>query len=431
MSGYENMKTIAIVAPSTAGHHQTYTRIFARTVLGRGQRVLAIVPDAAGLTAWVEAQCPAAAPNLRAVELGVMPNPHAPAMLQVLVGKASWVRFVAQRIRATGEQPDLVFHTWLDNCLTPGLSAGVTDLIFPYTWSGLYFHPWYLRTQLRFAGLRQGPLANHSALRSRRCPAVAVLDEGIAPLLQARLHKPVIVFPDIADDSEPDAAYAPAQAIRRRAQGRTVVGLLGALSQRKGVMTLLDMLASAPARDWFFVLAGELVVDSFTPAEQARLAALAAAPPENCLLHFQRIPDEPQFNALVVACDSLFAAYIHFLSSSNLLTKAALFEKPIVVSAGYCMGERVARYGIGRAVPAADPDAALAALAEITALVQRHGTLPGADYAGYRAAHSPAQLEESFGKLLAAAGLPPEQQLEQQPEQPPETVCPSPLPASF
>lgn len=400
------MSTVALVAPSSLGHHQTYTRHLAQTLLAFGHQVLVITPDAENLATWLAAQDPAAPARLRTFELDTVTNPRTPAPLSILANKTTWVRFIARQVRATGVRPDLVFHTWLDNCMTPGLTATLTDLLFPYQWSGLYFHPWYLREKLPYAALRRGPLSNHAALRSARCPAVAVLDEGIAPALQDQLRgKPVVVFPDIADASPPDPAYLPAQEIRRRAAGRTVVGLLGALSRRKGVLSLVEVARHAPRADWFFVFAGELLADSFSPAEQATIAAFVAQAPENCLFHFERIPDEPQFNALVSACDILFAAYLNFLSSSNLLTKAALFEKPIVVSAGYCMGERVARYGIGRTVPEDAPDACLTAMQEIVALVRRHGGLPGADYAGYRDAHSIARLHERVGELLAYAGL--------------------------
>lgn len=62
----------------------------------------------------------------------------------------------------------------------------------------------------------------------------------------------------------------------------------------------------------------------------------------------EKIPDESCFNALIAESDLIFAAYKQFTGSSNLLTKAAAFRKPVIVSRGLCMGRRVEQYGTGQ-----------------------------------------------------------------------------------
>lgn len=72
--------------------------------------------------------------------------------------------------------------------------------------------------------------------------------------------------------------------------------------------------------------------------------------PENCYLGFGYIPDER------LQCPggrrNILAAYLGFPSSSNLLAKAALFAKPIVV-AGYCVGKAWPATGSGLPCPRA------------------------------------------------------------------------------
>ncbi len=396
------MTTIALVCPSNAGHHQAFLRLFARTLAELGYTVAAFTPQADDLVAWAGQTSPVLATRLCARELTYARKYRVPGPLAVFFDKLAWVWFIGRMIRASGIQPDLVFHTWLDNCLTPGLTSRLTDLVFPYRWSGLYFHPWYLRQPMRYARLRLGPLSNHDALRSRNCPAVAVLDEGIAPKLQALLgDKPVIVFPDVADDSPPDLSFEPAVQLRERAQGRRVIGLLGVLARRKGLLTLMETARLAKDDRWYFVFAGEYLEDSFLPDERRRIAEFVQSAPPNCLFHFQRIPDEAQFNALVAGCDVVFAVYAHFLSSSNLLAKAALFRKPVLVSDRYCMGERVRAYGIGLAIPEDDPAQCLAALRQL----DQEGGPPAATYEAYLKAHSVVQLRQALEALLAAADL--------------------------
>jgi glycosyltransferase involved in cell wall biosynthesis len=368
--------------------------------------VAAFTPQPEQLTDWAVHTCPDRLDQLTTFNLVHSRKYRVPGPLSIFFDKLAWVRFVAGAIKSAGVQPDLVFHTWLDNCITPGLTAALTDLVMPFRWSGLYFHPWYLRQNLRFARLRRGPLSTEAALRSRRCPAVAVLDEGIADRLHMRLAgKPVIVFPDPADASPPDRDFLPAKDIRERAQGRTIIGLVGALAQRKGLLTLLEVARQAASEPWFFVFAGQLMLSSFLPEEQRLIQDWIQAPPPNCYFYPQRLPDEAQFNAIIDTCDILFAAYHHFLSSSNLLAKAALFEKPVIVSEGYCMGERVHQYGLGVTVAEEDVAQSLAAIRQLSAQLAHDGHFTTGRFAEYRQAHSNERLRAAFTQLLAAANL--------------------------
>ena len=48
---------------------------------------------------------------------------------------------------------------------------------------------------------------------------------------------------------------------------------------------------------------------------------------DNCFFNFKYIPGESKVNAIIELCDIIFAAYIKFPHSSNLLTKSAFFKK--------------------------------------------------------------------------------------------------------
>ncbi|CAG0936780.1 hypothetical protein TFLX_05671 [Thermoflexales bacterium] len=400
------MKTVALICPALSGHHETYLRIFAQTLLNADYRVAAFTPQSQRLISWTGDTLPEHAERLTAFDLAYSRKIRIPGPLSIFFDKLAWVHFTANLVQKSGVKSDMVFHTWLDNCLTPGLAASLTDLLVPYLWSGLYFHPWYLRQNLHYAQLRRGFLSNHAALRSRRCPAVAVLDEGIADRLRAELGgKPVVVFPDIADATPPDRDFAPVAEIRARANGRKIIGLAGALAKRKGMLTLMETARQSSEENWFFVFAGELLLDSFLPEEQRWIQSWIQSPPPNCYFHLQRLPAEAQFNAIIDTCDILFAAYHHFLSSSNLLTKAALFEKPIIVSKGYCMGDRVQRYGLGLTIPENDVAQCLAAIHHLCNQVTHDQFFSTARFADYRQQHSIEQLRVAFMKVLAAAHL--------------------------
>lgn len=396
------MTSIVLLCPSIAGHHQAYLRHFTRVLARRDVELAVITPEARQFESWVQTEFRASSQRVRTFELGYKSRLHLPGILATWADRVDWVRFAAHRIAEARLQPDLVFHTMLDYCLTPGLPAPLTDWLFPYRWSGLYFHPWYLRRPMRYNALRRGLLANHAALHSRRCPAVCVLDEGIADKLRGLLgSKPVIVFPDIADDTAPDPNDLLAAQIRERAGMRPIISLLGILTRRKGMLLMMEAAQQMAAEDAFFVFAGPYDPAHFSVQERARFDSFVAAKPENCYFHFDTIPDGAQFNALVALSDVLFAVYMDFLSSSNLLTKAALFHKPLLVSDAALMGERVRAYGMGLAINEHRVEDCVTALHQLT----RGTTLHTARYDDYARLHLPAQLEQSFAELLTAAGL--------------------------
>ncbi|MDA0576670.1 MAG: glycosyltransferase, partial [Verrucomicrobia bacterium] len=244
-------------------------------------------------------------------------------------------------------------------------------------------------------------------LETRRCRGVAVLDEGIAGKLQARLRRPVVTIPDETEEILPALEPERVRRLRAAISGRRVIGLLGELSRRKGVVAFLKAAAASRVRGWVFLLAGsigESQLKTFFPEERALLEAALKQSPENLLVLGERIEDEREFNAVVRLCDVLFAAYETFGHSSGIVTKAAVFHKPILVSPGYCMAERVTRFKIGLAIDPVDTAAVVAGLATLLdadALARQIGS---ADFAGCHREHALAALPAALDRVVALAG---------------------------
>jgi UDP:flavonoid glycosyltransferase YjiC (YdhE family) len=98
----------------------------------------------------------------------------------------------------------------------------------------------------------------------------------------------------------------------------------------------------------------------------------------------------------------LFAGYRDFPNSSNALTKAAVFERPIVVSDGYLMAERVRMFGLGEVIPEGNAEALVAALRRMLALGYGDELRGRARWKDYREAHSMVRLKKAMEELLAA-----------------------------
>ncbi|MBW4496551.1 MAG: glycosyltransferase family 1 protein [Oscillatoria princeps RMCB-10] len=405
------MKCIALVDSVWTGHHPTYFKLFAKTLLELGYEVMAFCPEPGELSEWIARHAGDLVAQLHTFKLSEPEASRFPiSRFRVTLSALARWRYVRDAIEKASSQlkkePDLVFFAYIDSYWGYFITHHLVDFIFHYRWSGLYFRPRHLRLKYRFLSLRRCFLYLDAILKSPRCCSVGVLDEGIAHKLQDKIgNKPVIVFPDIADESPPDKNFTIAQQIRNKAGNRKIIGLLGFLQKTKGILTLLEVSQKAVEEEWFFVFAGQLAERSFLPQELMRIQTLVSQNPPNCFFHFERIPDEPQVNSLISECDVLFAAYENFPHSSNILTKAAIFKKPVIVSKNFCMAERNDKFVLGISIQEGDVFGCLEALRLLGNRLEGKAPHQVYGFEEYKQFHSPEKLRLSFKAILDTARL--------------------------
>lgn len=404
------MQTIALVdVHHGRGHHLTYMRFFCKTLLEEGYRVISFYPAPEEVTSWLQLQCPQYLDQFHSFEINEFAHrkkipliKKIPSRIQPPTILARWLyttRTIQNAVQEIDIIPNLVFLNWLDSYLNCYLPHQLIDRIFPYPWSGIYFRPGELRFGKSF------PFPHYEVTKSSRCQGITLLDEVTAQSLQKQLKYRVIPFPDLTDEAPPDLNLEIIHMIREKAGKRKIVGLLGSLSKRKGLLTLLKVAQKLEDEDWFFLFAGPLDPATFHHEYNQRLQedyqqvqAIIRSAPSNCFFHLQSIPDGSQFNAFVNTCDVLFAAYENFPYSSNILTKAGVFKKPIIVSRGFCMDQRVQQFGLGLSIIEGDVEQCIEAL---QSLRQDASFLPlKFDFAGYHQLHSREKLCQVFQELL-------------------------------
>ena len=141
----------------------------------------------------------------------------------------------------------------------------------------------------------------------------------------------IAFFPDATDEAPANPTSHFRDEIIQRAKGRLIVATVGVMDRRKGVITLLRAAEQLP--DCFFVFAGPNVNPGSFDAEERRYFEKAVSEGrENCFFRIERIADDRDFNSFVELSDVIFMAYLGFSQSSNILTKAAVFRKPVIVS---------------------------------------------------------------------------------------------------
>lgn len=371
---------IAVIDCSVSGHRETYYKQFARIWAALGHDVLLLAPDGEGTDSCVSFRQIASRP--------LLPLPCGqPLKKKATVLRNALIRLqnlASLRKQLKGYQPDLVCFPCLDDMLPTLSPVWLLNKLVPYKWCGLFVQsvqPVYKRYMPDI----------RPALRSRRCKGVGVLNEYSVEALKP-FRQEIYLFPDFADLSAPEETYTLLHTLRKRAAGRHIISLLGSVNARKGTGLLLDTIPMLPADKYFFLIAGK---PSLSPEETNQLRDFEAAHP-NCLFALEKIPDEGCFNALVAESSLIFAAYRQFSGSSNLLTKAAAFSKPVVVSKGFCMGQRVETYGTGLAIPENDTEACRAAIIQLC----NEGAPSPQGFSRYTTDHSVGKLTECFNQII-------------------------------
>lgn len=232
------------------------------------------------------------------------------------------------------------------------------------SWTGIYLQASFFRMPQAFSWLKHPTSASIFSIPS--CKSFGIFDESLVKIVAREIRKPVIQIPDPARARERSdtAPGALGLALRKFAAGRPIVGLLGHLRASKGVMTFIAAAEQCNPDLICFALVGE---PSWSEnSEEARCIRNTALNRQNFWVHLERIPTEHEFDGLVDCCDVLAATYIDFPHSSNLLAKAAVFEKPVIVSEGHLMADRVRNFRTGEIVEQSNVFAFLKAVFRIT-----------------------------------------------------------------
>jgi len=408
------MNQIAVIDSAWSGHVPTYHVLIVQALLEQGLIVTSYSPRPVEVQQWISRHAPEISGNLtcrffnegqhhESVSAGKQP-PHSchPAFKRLIkkiplienvyryrTAIRQWQQIAANAAMLPGTP---VFIPYLDyGYLHPLLTPQKIDSILNTRWSGLFLHPKYLRLPESGAGKRKAG----AIFAARNCSSVAALDEGVSQQLEKQIGKQVVVFPDITD-IECDHLSTTATEAARKANGRIIVSLTGYLSSKKNLTTLLRAVERLDSSRFYFIVAGELDCDSWSRDEAQYILTSLLAAPENLYFISCKIPDGIEYNSLVKISDVLFAMYANFLHSSNTLTKAAVFRKPVIVSDGYLMAERVRKYRLGKVVPQGDVNGCISAIEKLAGEISDGSIIETAMWSSYYENHSYEALKRAI-----------------------------------
>jgi hypothetical protein len=251
--------------------------------------------------------------------------------------------------------PDFLVHLFVDSFVTELLPRTAIEEHIRCPFAGLWFKP---PTPLGWGGrdlakriIRWG--RRYQALRSPLWASILLLDPVGHGHLSRDGRPDVVGVPEFSVTALPPVMPPLVAEVRRRAAGRRICALVGSVEGRKGVRAFLRTAAAAPAKEWFFVIAGQAAWETIDDELRDEIGRLTSGPDSRVFL-VDRWLDDETLNAIVAASGLLHACYEHWPYSSNMLCKAAAFRVPAIVAEEGYLGRMVRAYGLGLTVPSGE-----------------------------------------------------------------------------
>lgn len=282
----------------------------------------------------------------------------------------------------------------------------LAEKFFGFPWSGLYLHVRSFRMPGSLIPYTNTLPCPEKFLASSSMVSICVLDEGaVEPISKINNGKPVIVIPDfsIPVDSSDDSFWGLARKVLTFANGRPIVSLTGHLQWTKGLELFTSVASHPDLQHAFFFLGGDINWQEI-PVETSEYLRLQWESLPNLFGHFQRISSEESINNIISISSVVFAVYQSFPNSSNILTKSALHQRPVIVSDRYLMAARVREFYLGEVVSETCVNSTVQTLTRMLEPSYYPNLSLSARWSEYKMIHSIDRLDSAISSLAQSIG---------------------------
>lgn len=400
------MKTIVLIDLYTGGHRKAFMCLFIKACLENNTKVICLYPESSEIKDWFLMHEKDSIKNIIFIDFKTTLKFYVSfGRFNQAISILRYWKKCADLLQKVEKQHqlkiDLVYFNWVDSQMANYFPSTLLDFIFPYKWSGLYFHPIIFRKKPLYLDSKATFKDVDSVFLAKNCIAITLHDEGILEKYQNRINKKTILFPEIADDTPPNSSIPLAEKIKAKANKRTIVGIIG-LEPYKGTLSLIRLVKIADASKYFFAFTGifnEAFLLNLTENEQKEIKDFIANIPENCLWQTGSLQEGEEYNSVFCSFDIIYIIYNNFYSSSNRLTKAAIFNRLVLANDNGCVGDDVPKYNLGET---ANENNIEEQYRKLEILHKRISTndFPLEHWKIYTDKHSTKRLKEKFEELL-------------------------------
>jgi len=114
-------------------------------------------------------------------------------------------------------------------------------------------------------------------------------------------------------------------------------------------LALIRLIKLVDQEKYFFVFAGKIDMSEFDETQREEIESFIQLNQDNALFIIKELSEE-EINTLYKSIDISYLYFYNYISSNNMLTKAAHFNKPVLANKNYCVGQTVKQFKIGLSV---------------------------------------------------------------------------------
>lgn len=241
-----------------------------------------------------------------------------------------------------------VFFSHVDSIL-PAVPSLISSRFMPDVWSGIYIMPSYhssvhlgrFKSSQRFYAERTLTLTSCKSLLVLN-PIYQTFFRKTCPNLDC-LYLPELCVDELSNGFKPSSDFA--WSIKEKASGRIIISVLGALTKKKNLLLFLEFVTKLDSERYFPVVVGQLYKREYSQDEIEKINELVQKLTSTAFVKLDyHIPSETEFAHLIHLSDIIYIQYQNHPFSSNILVRAIMHRKPVIVSSGYLMEQTVKRY---------------------------------------------------------------------------------------
>lgn len=349
------IETIILTDMKASGHWTTYMCMFTKTFLELGYRVKVLFPNHGYVRAWVADHYPEYLSQAEFFNITSF-DKKPPAITKwkpLFVFRLFLFRRLYQEIKKNTSREErkksLLFIAWYKYFVmyTPPrlvkfkkwvfkIQTILMNAIFPIRWSTLSWH-------------YDDPMEQQvGVMDSKYCQSVCVFIQKNPKPMSETINKTIYSIPDFSEIVSNPAKHQISEEIKEKAQGRHIIGLVGGLYKRKGLLNLIRLAECLDERNYYFVVVGEVGWVSYQHNEIEQIKNFAER--DNVFHHFEYIEGEDQLCAIIQTFSILYASYPFHKGTSGMLFKSATLKVPMLVSKGHMLHKLANQYRLGLAV---------------------------------------------------------------------------------